>query len=141
MPYRFQPQWAYITVHALRVLAYVAIAVAGVGAFMYSPDVLNTDLTYILAQLWGYMTFMSAIVASIGVMYREYRIEMVVLPFMITGMMIYFVTLTASVIAFGGSFTYLALIVTLCIVIILRLVELLAHSFNLRKQHKERTRT
>lgn len=135
MPYRIRPPWAYHATYALRVALYISMASVGLLAALNVPDILDANINVILSQMWGYLTFASSILAALGVLYRKYRIEIVALPFIITGMLIRLTTLIHVSIEYGGRHTYIALILAVILLFALRLTELLAHASNLRKEH------
>ena len=111
------------------------MASVGLLAALNVPDILDANINVILSQMWGYLTFASSILAALGVLYRKYRIEIVALPFIITGMLIRLTTLIHVSIEYGGRHTYIALILAVILLFALRLTELLAHASNLRKEH------
>lgn len=137
MPYPTGPKWALRLSKSLRLFYYSLTALAGVAALWFTPNTVSNKVSTLLTVLWGVLLIFGSLVALYGVLRVKFRFELASLPFIITGLMIYTVTIIDLMFDTITRLAQAASLSALLTLTALRLVDLLIVSYKLRKLHDE----
>lgn len=135
MPYPTKPRWVVKTVYSLRTAFYSLTLLAGIAAIWLTPNTIADRLSSILTVSWGWMLIVASIVAIFGVAKKLFRFEFAALPFIITGIMIYTVTVIDLAVETPTRLAQAASLSALFVIVCIRFTELLLVTIRLRMMH------
>lgn len=132
----YKPLWLHRLLISLRLVFYAFAAVSGFGALFLTPTSLSSTITSYITKAWGGTVLLFALIAIVGVVLEQYRLEFVALPFIVAGVVIYAFTIWFNVPETPSRLAQAGALSALAIVTLIRNIDLLIVHRKLTLQHE-----